>query len=80
VKGSDMIFVVAGMGGGTRSGAAPVVAEIAKEAGCLTVGIVTKPFGFEARLRMKQAEEAIANLRRYAYCNIQQQTITDRTR
>jgi len=65
IKGSDMIFIAAGMGGGTGSGAAPVVAEIAKDAGCLTVGIVTKPFGFEAKLRMTQAEEAIENLRNH---------------
>jgi len=65
VKGSDMVFIAAGMGGGTGSGAAPVVAEIAKDTGCLTVAIVTKPFGFEARLRMKQAEEGIENLRKH---------------
>jgi len=59
VAGTDMIFVTAGMGGGTGSGAAPVVAELAKAAGCLTVGIVTKPFSFEGRRRMGQAIEAI---------------------
>lgn len=52
-----------GMGGGTGSGAAPVVAEISREEGALTVGIVTKPFGFEGRRRMKQAVEAIERLR-----------------
>ena len=57
-----MIFVTAGMGGGTGSGAAPVVAELAKAAGCLTVGIVTKPFSFEGRRRMNQAIEAIEAL------------------
>ena len=51
------------MGGGTGSGAAPVVAEIAREAGALTVGVVTKPFGFEGRRRMQQALKAIENLR-----------------
>mmetsp|Transcript_10810 Transcript_10810/g.16608 ORF Transcript_10810/g.16608 Transcript_10810/m.16608 type:complete len:430 (+) Transcript_10810:93-1382(+) len=65
VKGSDMIFITAGMGGGTGSGAAPVVAEVAKANQCLTVAVVTKPFGFEGRQRMKQAEEAIKNLREH---------------
>jgi cell division protein FtsZ len=64
MQGADLVFITAGMGGGTGSGAAPVVAEIAKkECGCLTVGIVTKPFAFEGRRRMKQAEEAIELLR-----------------
>lgn len=63
VKGSDLVFVTAGMGGGTGSGAAPIVAEIAREAGALTVAVVTKPFGFEGRRRMQQALEAIENLR-----------------
>ena len=54
VKGSDLVFVTAGMGGGTGSGAAPIVAECAKEAGALTIGVVTKPFGFEGRKRMQQ--------------------------
>ena len=62
VAGTDMVFVTAGMGGGTGSGAAPVVAELAKSAGCLTVGIVTKPFSFEGQKRMNQALEAIENL------------------
>jgi cell division protein FtsZ len=62
IAGTDMVFVTAGMGGGTGSGAAPVVAELAKAAGCLTVGIVTKPFSFEGRRRMSQALEAIENL------------------
>ena len=62
LKGSDMVFVTAGMGGGTGSGAAPVVAELAKQAGTLTVGIVTKPFSFEGRRRMQQALEAIDEL------------------
>jgi cell division protein FtsZ len=63
VEGSDMIFITAGMGGGTGTGAAPVIAEIAKEAGSLTVGVVTKPFGFEGPRRLRIAEEGIANLR-----------------
>lgn len=63
VAGSDLVFVTAGMGGGTGSGAAPIVAEVAREAGALTVGVVTKPFGFEGRKRMQQAQQAIANLR-----------------
>ena len=62
VRGVDMVFVTAGMGGGTGSGAAPVVAELAKQAGCLTVGIVTKPFSFEGRRRMQQATDAIEEL------------------
>lgn len=64
VQGTDLCFVTSGMGGGTGSGAAPVVAEVAKEKGCLTVGIVTKPFAFEGRRRMNQAVEAIARLRK----------------
>src|SRR3954464_10809790 len=56
VQGADMVFVTCGMGGGTGTGAAPVVAQMAREAGALTVGIVTKPFLFEGRRRMKQAE------------------------
>lgn len=63
LEGSDLVFVTAGMGGGTGSGAAPIVAEIARECGALTVGIVTTPFGFEGRKRMTQATEAIDNLR-----------------
>lgn len=63
LEGSDMIFVTCGMGGGTGSGAAPVIAGIAKEIGALTVGVVTKPFHFEGRRRMRQAEDCIENLR-----------------
>ncbi len=63
VKGADMVFITAGMGGGTGTGAAPVIAECAREAGALTVGIVTKPFTFEGRHRMKQAEEGVNDLR-----------------
>jgi len=62
-SGADLVFVTAGMGGGTGSGAAPVVAEIAKSCGCLTVGVVTKPFGFEGRKRMAQAQGAIKELK-----------------
>lgn len=63
LKGADMVFITAGMGGGTGTGSAPVVAEIAKELGALTVGVVTTPFGFEGPVRMKLAEEGIKNLR-----------------
>ena len=63
LKGTDMVFIAAGMGGGTGTGAAPVVAEIARDLGILTVGIVTKPFMFEGRKRMEQAENGIAMLR-----------------
>ena len=63
LEDTDMVFVTAGMGGGTGTGAAPIVAEIAKEQGILTVGVVTKPFGFEGRRRMQQAEAGIEELR-----------------
>ncbi|SMB96416.1 cell division protein FtsZ [Desulfonispora thiosulfatigenes DSM 11270] len=63
LKGADMVFVTAGMGGGTGTGAAPVVAAIAKELGAVTVGVVTKPFTFEGRKRAKQAVQGIANLK-----------------
>ena len=62
LDGSDLVFIAAGMGGGTGTGAAPVVAEVAKQSGALTVGIVTKPFSFEGKRRMRQAEEGIARL------------------
>ena len=65
LAGADMVFVTAGMGGGTGTGAAPVVAEIAKDMGALTVGIVTKPFAFEGKRRMDQAEKGIAELRKH---------------
>ncbi|KAL9160005.1 hypothetical protein ABFS82_08G171700 [Erythranthe guttata] len=64
LKGSDMVFITAGMGGGTGSGAAPIVAQIAKEAGYLTVGVVTYPFSFEGRKRSLQALEAIEKLQK----------------
>ena len=63
LKGADMVFITAGMGGGTGTGAAPVVAEIAHDMGILTVGIVTKPFLFEGKRRMEQAEAGIAALK-----------------
>lgn len=63
IKGADMVFVTAGMGGGTGTGAAPVVAQISREMGILTVGVVTKPFMFEGRKRMQHAERGIENLK-----------------
>jgi cell division protein FtsZ len=63
LKGANMVFVTAGMGGGTGTGSAPVIAQIAKECGALTVGVVTKPFDFEGRVRMRLAEEGIGKLR-----------------
>ncbi len=65
LRGADMVFITSGMGGGTGTGAAPVVAEIARELGALTVGIVTKPFKFEGRKRMNQAEEGIRELEKH---------------
>ena len=62
LAGADLVFITAGMGGGTGTGAAPIVAEIAKEMGILTIGVVTKPFAFEGRVRMKNATEGIKNL------------------
>ena len=64
LRGADMVYITAGMGGGTGTGAAPVVAEIARELGVLTVGVVTKPFSFEGRRRMMQAEKGIEELRK----------------
>src|SRR5215210_1055968 len=64
LQNADLVFVTCGMGGGTGTGAAPVVAELAKEAGALTVGIVTRPFLFEGRKRMRQAEQGIADMRK----------------
>ena len=63
LEGSDMVFITAGMGGGTGTGAAPVISRIAKETGALTVGVVTKPFAFEGKRRMRQAEEGIMELK-----------------
>jgi len=62
LEGSDMVFVTAGMGGGTGTGAAPIVAEVAREVGALTVGVVTKPFPFEGRIRMKHAGHGLEEL------------------
>ena len=62
IEGADMVFITAGMGGGTGTGAAPIIADLAHEAGVLTVGVVTKPFKFEGANRMKQAEGGIASL------------------
>jgi cell division protein FtsZ len=67
LNGAHMVFITAGMGGGTGTGAAPVVAEVAKELGILTVGVVTKPFAFEGTKRMKMAEEGIAELSRHVH-------------
>ncbi len=63
LRDSDMVFIAGGMGGGTGTGAAPVIARLAKEAGALTVGVVTKPFSFEGQQRMRAAEEGIAQLK-----------------
>ncbi|MDF1563817.1 MAG: cell division protein FtsZ [Deltaproteobacteria bacterium] len=63
LAGADMVFVTAGMGGGTGTGAAPIIADIAKSAGALTVGVVTKPFAFEGKRRRRQAEEGILELK-----------------
>src|SRR4051812_16482932 len=62
VQGADMVFVTAGMGGGTGTGAAPVIAQLAREAGALTVGVVTKPFAFEGKMRSRRAEQGIQAL------------------
>ncbi|MBR2669872.1 MAG: cell division protein FtsZ [Solobacterium sp.] len=65
MEGADMVFLTAGLGGGTGTGASPLFAKIAKELGCLTVGIVTKPFSFEGRKRMIQAEQGLEQLKEY---------------
>ncbi|MCH4208360.1 MAG: cell division protein FtsZ [Solobacterium sp.] len=65
MQGADMVFLTAGLGGGTGTGASPLFAKIAKELGCLTVGIVTKPFSFEGRRRMIQAEQGLEQLKEY---------------
>lgn len=64
IKGSDMVFITCGMGGGTGTGAAPVVAKIARELGALTVGVVTKPFGFEGQQRLRLADQGLAELKK----------------
>ncbi|MBI4312341.1 MAG: cell division protein FtsZ [Chloroflexi bacterium] len=66
LRGADMVFVAAGMGGGTGTGAAPVITEIAKETGALTIGVVTKPFKFEGHKRRKQAEDGITRMKEKA--------------
>ncbi len=66
VQGADMVFITAGMGGGTGTGASPVIAKLAKENEALTIGVVTKPFDFEGRRRMNQAEEGLEELKEYA--------------
>ena len=65
LAGSDMVFITAGLGGGTGTGAAPVVASLAKDLGILTVGIITTPFAYEGRKRMLQAEEGIRAMKQY---------------
>ena len=64
LEGADLVFITAGMGGGTGTGAAPIIGEIAREFGALTIGIVTRPFAFEGRRRMHQAEQGLAELKR----------------
>ncbi len=64
LEGADLVFITAGMGGGTGTGAAPIVGEIARELGALTIGVVTKPFAFEGKKRLRQAEQGLAELRR----------------
>ena len=66
LSGTDMVFITAGMGGGTGTGAAPVIAKVAKEQGCLTVAVITKPFDFEGKTRKTQAEEGVRALRNTA--------------
>ena len=65
LAGSDMVFITAGLGGGTGTGAAPVIAEVARELGCLTVGVVTKPFKFEGKIRKRNGDEGIVQLRKH---------------
>ena len=65
LQGADLVFITAGMGGGTGTGAAPVIAQMAKDMGILTVAVVTKPFGFEGNVRLKNAERGIENLKKY---------------
>ncbi len=65
IRGADMIFITAGMGGGTGSGASPIVAKLSRETGALTVGVVTRPFDFEGARRRRVADESIANLKEY---------------
>src|SRR5262249_12938265 len=64
IKGSDMVFVTVGMGGGTRAGAAPVIPKIARERGALTVGVATTPFSFEGQARYRLADQGLSELRK----------------
>src|SRR5215469_3945175 len=64
LQGADLVFITCGMGGGTGTGAAPIIAQVAKEAGALTIGIVTKPFLFEGKKRTRQAEQGINDMRK----------------
>src|SRR5581483_46831 len=66
-RDADMVFIASGMGGGTGTGASPVVAQIAREAGALTVGVVTKPFAFEGSRRRRNAEEGLIGLQKYLH-------------
>jgi cell division protein FtsZ len=66
LKGSDMVFITAGLGGGTGTGAAPIVAQVARDVGALTIGVVTRPFSFEGGTRMSSAEEGMAKLKEHA--------------
>ncbi len=70
LKGANLVFITAGMGGGTGTGAAPIVAQIAREMGILTVAVVTKPFSFEGPLRMQRAEEGLVKLKEAVDCQI----------
>ncbi|MGN1121858.1 MAG: cell division protein FtsZ [Eubacteriales bacterium] len=65
LEGTDMVFITAGMGGGTGTGAAPIIAKLAKDMGVLTIGVVTKPFAFEGKKKMEQAEAGISNLKQH---------------
>src|SRR5512141_902246 len=67
LKGADMVFVTAGMGGGTGTGAAPIVAQVAKECGALTIGVVTRPFTFEGGRRTQSAEMGIGKMKEHAH-------------
>ena len=63
IEGADMVFVTAGMGGGTGTGGAPVIADVARSLGCLTVGVVTRPFRFEGKRRAQQAEQGVCEIK-----------------
>ena len=66
LEGADMVFIAAGLGGGTGTGAAPVIAEVAREIGALTVAVVTKPFSFEGKQRMVKADEGVEDLKKWS--------------